>query len=81
MKLAVRLFARARDLAEAERVEIDVPEAAHIGDVRAALGERYPALRPIGPNLLFAIDHEYAADSQPVPPAAEIACFPPVSGG
>ncbi|MEX0718206.1 MAG: MoaD/ThiS family protein [Planctomycetaceae bacterium] len=82
MKFAVRLFARARDLAEAERVELELPEGARVGDVRAMLGERHPALRPVLPSLLFAIDHEYAGDSEPVPQdATEIACFPPVSGG
>lgn len=81
MKLSVRLFARARDLAGADRVELEIADPARIADVRAALGEGHPALRPILSSLLFAIDHEYATDSQTVPASAEIACFPPVSGG
>ncbi len=31
--------------------------------------------------MMAAVNHEYAAEEQVIPPGAEIAFFPPVSGG
>ena len=81
MNVSIRLFARARDLAGEELVEIDLPPKATVGELRQRLGERYPALRPLLAHLFIAINEEYAHDSDPVPPQARMACFPPVSGG
>ena len=81
MNVEVRLFARARDLAGSDCVQVELPAAARVIDLRAALAERCPALRPLVPNLLVAIGTEYADDATAVRPGAEIACFPPVSGG
>lgn len=81
MKIEVRLFARAKDLAGADRIALELPADAKVADLRAALGERVPALRPLLPTLLVAINNDFANDQQQVPATAEIACFPPVSGG
>jgi sulfur-carrier protein len=81
MNVKVQLFARARDLAGASVVEVEVVEPATVGGLRAALGHSYPALAPLLPRLHVAVNSEYAADGDPVPSGAEIACFPPVSGG
>lgn len=81
MKQAVLLFARARDLAGAEKIEIELPDEARISDVRQGLLRFVPALAPLAQSLLFAVDNNYAADETLVPLNAEIACFPPVSGG
>ena len=81
MNVEVRLFARAKDLAGAERISLEIPASATVGDLRAALGERVPALRPLLPTLLVAINNDFADDRQQIPSNAEIACFPPVSGG
>jgi molybdopterin converting factor subunit 1 len=81
MKLNVRLFARARDAAGAERVTVDLPSGARVSDLRAALAEQMPNLRALVPCLLVAIGTEYANDRALLSPHAEVACFPPVSGG
>jgi molybdopterin converting factor small subunit len=81
MKLEIKMFARARDLAGAETVEIDLPEQARVSDLRAALGETMPQLRPLLPSLHVAMGTDYATDDTPIDASLEIACFPPVSGG
>jgi molybdopterin synthase sulfur carrier subunit len=81
MKLAVKLFARAKDLAGSGLVTIELPEPATVGSVRAALTSTYPALAPIASSLLIAVGTDYANDQQPVTAVSDIACFPPVSGG
>jgi molybdopterin converting factor subunit 1 len=81
MKITVQLFARARDLARAPRLELEVRESATVGDLKSALVEDRPELGRIAQSLLVAINGDYAADSSRVPPDAEVACFPPVSGG
>lgn len=80
-EVSVRLFARARDLAGAETVSLALTLPATVGQIRAALLAKCPALAPLGPHLLAAINSDYADDRDPVPVGAEIAFFPPVSGG
>ena len=62
-------------------MSIELPESARVGDLRAALCDRYPDLRPLAPSLLISIGTDYARDDTPIHPGDEIACFPPVSGG
>lgn len=81
MTLNVRLFARARDLAGADTVTVQLPEAATVGNLKAALAEQHPALEPIVAHLHVAIGTDYADDSTTLGPASEVSCFPPVSGG
>lgn len=81
MTITVKLFARARDLAGADHVEIDVPDTACVRDVKHALEQQFPRLAPIVSRLFVTVGAEYARDEAPLPAGAEIACFPPVSGG
>lgn len=81
MKVSVKLFARARDLAGAPSVDIELPNGATVAQLKAALLENSPALRPLAASLLVAVGSEYASESAVISPGAEVACFPPVSGG
>ncbi len=81
MKLAVQLYARARDLAGLDQVELELIEPASIGDVRTALADRIPELAPLTRGLLIAVGTDYADDSLTVAAGDTVACFPPVSGG
>ena len=81
MNVVVKLFAGARELAGQETVSVELPAAATVGELRKALLVVSPALKPLLPHALFAIDANYADDQSPIPEHSDIACIPPVSGG
>ncbi len=81
MRVVVKLFAGARELAAQEQIELELPATTSVGELRTALLAECPALTPLLPHALFAINANYATDQTPVPEDAEVACIPPVSGG
>ncbi len=81
MIVQVKLFAAARQAVGQETAEVPLADAASVGDLRRQLVDQWPALAPLGPYLLFAVDQQFADDDLPLAGKAEIACFPPVSGG
>jgi molybdopterin converting factor small subunit len=81
MNLSVRLFARARDLAGAAVVTVEMPAGATAGDLRRRLAAAHPALAPLLEHSALAVASEFAGDDRVLPPGAEIALLPPVSGG
>lgn len=81
MHVRLRLFAIAAQLAGADTVELQINDGASIADLRRALADSCPGLRPLIPQFLFAVDSQYATDATVIPATAEIACIPPVSGG
>jgi len=81
MSLTVQLFARARDLAGASSTELQLAPGATVADLLTVLTERHPALAPLRRSLLVAVNNDYVTPETVIPEDAEIACFPPVSGG
>jgi molybdopterin converting factor subunit 1 len=81
MMFRVRLFARARDLAGTDVVEVSLPDWATAGELRRELGRRCPALTGLLPRSALAVNDEFAEDSLILPREAEVALLPPVSGG
>lgn len=81
MRVDVKLFAVARQRIGASRVALDLPEAATVADLKRGLAESCPELAPLLPTLMIAVDSEYADDHRVIPPGAEVAAIPPVSGG
>ena len=81
MKIKVRLFAVARELAGHDHVELELPDGATIGQLRTQLAAEVPQLSPLIRQMMFAIDTQYADDPTVVPPDSDVACIPPVSGG
>jgi len=81
MKLRVRLFAVARQLAGCDAVDVNLPANATVAQLREQLAGQFPQLRALLPRMLVALDAQYADDQMPIPSDAEVACIPPVSGG
>lgn len=81
MPVRIRLFAISAQLAGADLIELQLHDGARVTDLRRELAHVCPGLRPLLPQFMFAINSQYATDDTPIPPAAEIACIPPVSGG
>jgi molybdopterin converting factor subunit 1 len=81
MRVRVKLFAAARDLAGHDEMEVVVSEQATVAEVRQALAGASPALGSLLPHALLAVDAEYAGDAIIVTEHSELALIPPVSGG
>ena len=60
---------------------MDIPADMTILELKEKLSTDYPRLKESLHSVLMTINREYAFDEAVVPPNAEIAMFPPVSGG
>jgi molybdopterin converting factor subunit 1 len=81
MILTVRLFARARDLAGADTLRIELPESATVADLRRRLAGDCPALAGLLQRSAIAVDGDFADETHGLAANCEIAMLPPVSGG
>jgi molybdopterin converting factor small subunit len=80
-KIKLFFFATVRDRVGAKSIEMDIPLDMTILGLKDKLISDYPNLAASMASVLFTINREYAFDDALVPPNAEIALFPPVSGG
>jgi molybdopterin converting factor subunit 1 len=81
MTITVQLFARAKDLAGAPEIAVELPPGARVRDLRSALAGICPALAGLLARSAFAVNSEWADDDTPINKGAEVALLPPVSGG
>ena len=81
MKIRVRLFARYREAAGRERLEIDLPEDGTVEAAWQAVTDRLPQLSTYRPYTLFAVGHDYVEPDHRLRADDELCLFPPVSGG
>jgi molybdopterin converting factor subunit 1 len=81
MLVHVRLFARARDLAGADVLRVELPDGATVADLRRRLAADHPPLSSLLERSALAVENEFAVDSRVLSADAEIALLPPVSGG
>lgn len=80
-KIKVLFFATLRDRAGTRSLEVNVSSDTTIRDLKDKLAADYPNLTESMKAVLITINREYAFDEAVIPPNAEIALFPPVSGG
>jgi molybdopterin converting factor subunit 1 len=81
MKVAVKLFAAARDLAQQPEVVLDVAPGADVSELRMAMASAWPQLAPLASRSVIAVNSEYASDATLISEGDELALIPPVSGG
>ena len=80
-KITVLFFATLRDKAGMRSITLELPEGATVQLLKTTLAEELPALAPTMDSVLVAVNHEYASGEGIIPAKAEVAIFPPVSGG
>ena len=74
-------FATAAEALGAAESTLEVASGARLGDLRATLLDRWPALAPRLATLALAVDGELARDDRALAEGCEVALLPPVSGG
>ncbi len=63
------------------RATVQLPATATAGDLRAALADAYPDAAPLIERALVADGDRILGRTDPLPPKANLALIPPVSGG
>jgi len=74
-------FATLRERAGVKFMEIDIPAELTIQGLKDKLSTEFPNLKASMKSVLITINREYAFDEAVIPQNAEVAMFPPVSGG
>lgn len=77
----VLFFATIRELTGTRQISLELPDGARVADAKEMLIEKYPALKLAMDTVVVAVNREFSPDEDPLPEDAEIAIFPPVSGG
>ncbi|MBV6394674.1 MAG: hypothetical protein HFACDABA_00240 [Anaerolineales bacterium] len=81
-RVKVLLFATLRErVGGAKSIEVDLPDGGTIRDLKMRIAKNIPALEQNMKSVLTTINREYAFDEAILPDGAELAMFPPVSGG
>jgi molybdopterin converting factor subunit 1 len=77
----VLFFATLKEKAGTRQTEFDLPAGTTIAQLKVMAAEKYPGLQGALGHCLAAVNHDYCSDENEIPAQAEVAFFPPVSGG
>ncbi len=80
-RVRVLFFATLRDRAGVKSADMQIPSETSVAEFKYLLGRRFPALKGLMGHSLIAVNREYVFGGALIPDDAEIALFPPVSGG
>ncbi len=81
MKVRLKLFSVARDLAGFHEQDVELDQQAVASSVLDALIRQNSQFRDWKPSLRLAVNHEYVQGNHPLQEGDEVAVIPPVSGG
>lgn len=80
-EVTVLFFATLRDRAGIRETKVTLSDESLVSDLKEYLGNKFPDIKPNLQSALVSVNREFAFDQDPIPEGAEIAIFPPVSGG
>ncbi len=80
-RIKLLFFATLRDRAGTRSMELDIPNDLTVQGLKDKLSSEFPTLKESMSSVLITINREYAFDDAVIPHNAELAMFPPVSGG
>ncbi len=80
-KVKILFFATLKEKAGTAQAELELPKHTSVAALKTLLFKRFPNLPNSPSSMLVAVNKEYAFDKEEIPAGAEIALFPPVSGG
>ena len=74
-------FATLRDRVGVGFIDLQIPAQTNVTEFKSILAKQFPTLKEYIGHVLISINQEYAFEDAIIPDDAEIALFPPVSGG
>jgi molybdopterin synthase catalytic subunit len=79
--IKVLFFATLRDRVGMRETELEIDAGLTVDDLKSLLNDRYPSAGPTLETAIVSVNKEFAFNADIIPEGAEIAIFPPVSGG
>jgi molybdopterin synthase catalytic subunit len=80
-QIKVLFFASLREAAGLRQKYVELPPGASVRDLKDQLAQAHPGMVGAMAVTLVSVNREYAFDEDLIPEGAEVAFFPPVSGG
>ncbi len=80
-RIKLLFYATLRDEMGGRSLEMELEPGGTVRMMKDKLEAERPALKPSIERALVAVNREYAPDETVLPENAEVALFPPVSGG
>ncbi|MFZ5820108.1 MAG: molybdenum cofactor biosynthesis protein [Chloroflexota bacterium] len=81
MNYKILFFATLRDRAGAKSLELQTDDSITVAGLKSRLASQFPGLESSMGSVLVSVNRAYAFDDDLIPDGAEVALFPPVSGG
>lgn len=81
MKVKVLFFATFKDRAGTKETALEIEEGQTVAGLKQRLAQEFPGLAQGMKSALVAINREFAFEEDVIAAGAEVAIFPPVSGG
>ena len=81
MNITVLFFANLREIVGEKEVSLKIPAETTVGEFKLIMGENYPELSRALDSTLISLNKEFGFDDDVIPADAQVALFPPVSGG
>jgi molybdopterin converting factor subunit 1 len=81
MRLQVLLFAQLADEIGVDRLEVEQPADATVGDLMEELARRHEPIAVMRGTIAVAVDERYQPSSARLADRCTVALIPPVSGG
>ena len=81
MTISILFFANLREITGTKEFPLDIPVDTTVAGLKILVVEFYPSLAPHMESVLVSVNKEYGFDEDVIPDGAEVAFFPPVSGG
>ncbi|HKZ44722.1 MAG TPA: MoaD/ThiS family protein [Anaerolineales bacterium] len=79
--ITVLFFANLRDVTGERKIVLEITPGLTIAGLKEKLINIYPELEHFMPAVIVSLNHEFAGNQLQITEDAEVAFFPPVSGG
>jgi molybdopterin converting factor subunit 1 len=80
-QITLLFFANLRELVGTKEVSLSIMDYSTVADLKSQVADLYPQLTSHLETTLVSVNKEYGFDEEIIPVGAEVALFPPVSGG
>ena len=80
-KITVLFFANLREIIGAKELNLEIEDSTTVADLKTIIAALYPNVASHLETILVSVNKEYGFDEEVIPGGAEVALFPPVSGG